>query len=83
MENNSSFKFKLIDTVNYVSKSGKKGTRIIAFCSYGFLVDLFTTEDKAKFIIEKAKLKNNDITEFVYVFYDNNNRKFGYVINLK
>ena len=82
MENNK-FSFKLVDVVPYLSKDKKKMAKIVVYCSYGFIINLFSTEDKALFIKEKAKQKNDDITEFVYVFYDNKTQKFAYVINTK
>lgn len=81
MESNV-FKFKLIDVLPF-KKGDSKMARLVVYCSYGFIVNMFTTEEKSKSIYEKAKLKNFDITEFVYVFYDNKTQKFAYVINTK
>lgn len=83
MDNNT-FRFKLVDIKPFSKKGDNtKMARIIAYCSYGFVVNLFTTEEKANVIKEKAKTQNNDITSYVYVFYDNDKQKFAFVINSK
>lgn len=81
MENNSSFKFKLVDIVPFV-KGDSKMARIICYCSYGFLVNLFTTEQKANELKLKSKESGFDMSKYVSVFYDNKAQKFAYVINL-
>lgn len=80
--NNNTFNFSLIDIVPF-KKGDTKMARIVCYCSYGFLVNLFTTEQKAVIIKEKAKNNNGNITNFVAVFYDNKENKFKYVVNDK
>lgn len=82
MGNNSSFKFKLIDIVPYV-KGDKRMARIITYCSYGFIVTLFTTEEVANKLKLKSKETNFDMTNYINVFYDNTKQQFAYVINSK
>lgn len=79
MENKSSFKFTLLK-VQPFKKGDTRMARLVVYCEYGFLVTLFTTEEKAKTIQEKSKIKNNDITEYVSVYYDTNDNIFKYYI---
>lgn len=84
MENQNVFKFQLVDIYPFSKKGDNtKMARIVAYCSYGFLVNLFTTEEKAKQLKDKAKISNNDITQFVHVYFDNKKQQFAYVINIK
>lgn len=79
MENNSSFKFKLIDFVPYL-KGDRKMVRIITYCSYGFIVNLFTTEEIANKLKIKSKENNFDFTNYVSVKYDNEKNNFSYFL---
>lgn len=79
MENKSSFKFQLLKVLPF-KKGDTRMARLVVYCEYGFLVTLFTTEEKAKTIQEKSKIKNNDITEYVSVYYDSNDSTFKYYI---
>lgn len=79
MENNNTFNFKLIDIVPYV-KGDKRMARIVVYCSFGFVVTLFCTEDKANKLKLKAREPNFDMSKFVSVFYDNKQQQFAYVL---
>lgn len=81
MQDNS-FKFKLVDIVPFV-KGDRHMARIVCYCSYGFIVNLFTTEEKANQLKLKSKEPNFDMTKFVNVFYDNKANQFAYIINIK
>lgn len=82
MERNC-FKFKLVDMKEF-SKGDKNFYRIVCYCSFGFIVNLFTTPEKAMKLNEIVqKDKNTDISNYINVFYDNNKQQFAYVINLK
>ena len=83
MQNDNSFRFKYIDMKDFV-KGDKKYVRIITYCSFGYIVNLFTTPEKAlklNDIIQKDK--NYDISQYINVFYDNKSDKFAYIINIK
>lgn len=79
MENHCSFKFKLVDIVPYL-KGDKKMARIITYCNYGFIVNLFTSEDIANKLKVKSKESNFDLTNYVSVKYDNNDSNFHYFL---
>lgn len=79
MENNSSFKFKIVDFVPYI-KGDKKMVRIVSYCSYGFIVNFFTTEDIANKLKLKTKDSNFEFTNYVSVKYDNEKSNFSYFL---
>lgn len=81
--NNKTFDFKLIDMVAFTTKGDKQMYRIIVYCNFGFVVNLFTTPEKAKLLMEKQKQNNFNINDYINVFYDNTKQQFAYIINIK
>lgn len=79
MEN--TFHFKFIDIVPYTTKSGKEMQRVVAYCSFGYIVNFFVSTDKANKLLDYI---NNDLdfNDLVRVFYDNNKQQFAYIINI-
>lgn len=77
----SSFKFTLLD-VSYYTKDNVKRSIITCYCSYGFIVRLFSTEDKGKKIIELSKNPNFDMTQYISVSYNSKEDKFIYLLNI-
>lgn len=76
------FQFKLVDMKEFI-KGDKHFYRIVAYCNFGFIVNFFTTPEKAMKLNDIVqKDKNNDISNYVNVFYDNKKQSFAYVINL-
>lgn len=79
----NSFDFKFLDCVPY-ERNDKHYSHIIAYCSFGFIVHLFTSVEKAKVIVDDIdKTKNTNITKYVKVYYDNKKQQFAYIINIK
>lgn len=77
----SSFNFKLIDTTEYLSKKDNKIKALItAYCSYGFLVKIYTSKENKDKILELSKQNNFNLTNYVGIVYDNATEKFRYFI---
>lgn len=78
--NKNAFEFKLVE-IKPFQKGDKEMARVVCYCSFGYLINLFTTKEKADKLKEKSRQNNFNMSDFVNVFYDNNKQQFAYVIN--
>lgn len=76
----NTFEFKLVE-IKPFKKGDSEMARIICYCSFGYLINLFTTKEKAQKIQEKSKQSTFNMSDFVNVFYDNSKQQFAYIIN--
>lgn len=81
MGNKNCFEFKLIE-IKPFQKGDSEMARVICYCSFGYLINLFTTKEKAEILKEKSKQNNFNMNDFVNVFYDNSKQQFAYIINI-
>ena len=79
MQNENVFNFILLEIVPY-KKEQKELARVVAYCSFGFLVNFYTTSENAKKLLEVSREDNYNISNYVKVYYNNNKHDFAYVI---
>lgn len=73
------FEFKFIDLKTY-KKDGVEKAVIVAYCNFGFVVNLYCSKDKAIDVKTYALNNKNDITSLVSVFYNSQSQKFYYAL---
>lgn len=74
---NNSFNFVLLEVKPY-TKNDKEFARIVLYCSFGYLVNIFTTKENAQKLIAKSKEDNFNVTKYINVYYDNSRNNFSY-----
>lgn len=76
------FSFKYVDTIAY-SKDNKTSYRLVLYCNFGYIVNIFTNADVISKLNELSKDKDFDINNYIAVFYDNKKNAFVYFLNVK
>lgn len=76
------FSFKLVDIIPFTSKNGKSLYRVILYCNFGFVVNIFITSEKYNILSNLQKNEDFNINDYINVFYDNSKQSFAYIINL-